>query len=128
MTKDEVDRMFGKGNWLPMPRFMHVQPNGKRRPIDDGKKYMHNQATIYTETMDCVTAVQPAIHMKVLGSEVRKKVPPNRRRTWKEAMKHLGVTDPRMESGTEDLPDAYRFVPGDPAENNVNVVGSMMAT
>ena len=28
LSKAELDAQFGQDQWLPMPRFLHVQPNG----------------------------------------------------------------------------------------------------
>ena len=60
-TKTQLDQAFGEGNWLPMQRFMHVQPSGKLRPIDNGRSCGHNSLswaleTIITNTPDFAAA------------------------------------------------------------------------
>jgi len=121
-TREEMDSWLGKGQWLPMPRFLHVQPSGKFRPIDDGSRYDHNLATQYSETLDCVTAIQPALHIKVLAKKVKARVPARCRGSWKSAMRAKGMPKVGIATGTEDLPDAYRYVPTHPRENKVNIV------
>ena len=56
-----------------MPRSKIIQANSKHRPIDDGSRCGHNEATAYVETLDCVSAVQSAVHAKVLmeGSQAK---------------------------------------------------------
>ena len=122
LTKQEADEAYGPGSWVPMPRFMHVQPNGKRRPIDDGKRHSHNKAMMYTETLDCVTAIQPAVHLKAFCAEVREhsKVAPSA--PFSEALASVGFPGGELGSGTEDMPDAYRYVPAHPEEAPFNVV------
>ena len=109
-TKLELDKKFGVGRWLPLPRFEIIQPNGKHRPIDDGSRNHHNAATGYSETLDCVTALQPAVH---IGHLVK-------------VAKSLAAGDSlaqlEVETGSEDMPDAYRWVPNSPDEAHVNVV------
>ena len=71
LTRVQMDKRWGKGNWMPMPRFEHVQPNGKQRPIDDGSRYFHNAATAFDETIECCTALQPATHLKAFVREAK---------------------------------------------------------
>ena len=42
--------------------------------------------------------------------------------SFREAMRLIGVPTAQFESGTEDMPDAYRFVPEGPAEQDMNIV------
>ena len=79
LTKEECDGMFGKGGWLPVIRFEHVQPGGKKRPIDDARRYGHNKAVEYTETLDCVSAFQPSLHVREMRRAVKQEA---RRRRW----------------------------------------------
>ena len=122
MQRDEVDAMFGKHCWLPMPRFLHVQPNGKWRPIDDGSRLDHNLGTKYSETLDCVTAVQPALHVKALARAAAQACSQPAPATFEEALVRLRVPGAAVKSGTEDMPDAYRYVPAHPAEEPFNIV------
>ena len=47
-----MDQRWGLGQWAMVPRFDHVQPSGKHRPIDDGLRSGHNAAMTPTETLD----------------------------------------------------------------------------
>ena len=69
MTKDEADSKWGAGRWLPMPRFEMVQASGKHRPIDDGKRFGHNSASGFTETIECCSAFQPVVHARALAQQ-----------------------------------------------------------
>ena len=51
---------------MPLPTFDHVQDSGKHRRIDNGKKSFHNAATAYSEELDLCSALQPAVHAKLL--------------------------------------------------------------
>ena len=65
-TRARMDAVYGEGKWVPMLRFDHIQPNGKHRPNDDGKRYGHSDACGAEETLDCCTPTQPAIANKTL--------------------------------------------------------------
>jgi hypothetical protein len=95
-----------------MPRFEVIQPNGKHRPIDDGKRYGHNDAAAYTETLDCCTATQPVAHLRAVVRQAAQLGIPQ---------SELATTG--VETGGEDLPDAYRWVPNAEEDHSVNVVG-----
>ena len=105
-----MDERWGAGRWLPLPRFQIVQASGKKRPIDDGARNSHNEMVRYSETLDCPSPVQPAVQLRALTA----------------ALLARGLTpaqlDQRAETGTEDMPDAYRFVPIRPAELSQNIV------
>ena len=120
-SKQELDREFGPGKWVPMPRFLHIQANGKWRPIDDGRRYSHNQATRYTETLDCVTAVQPGLHVRALCRAAQRKAGESAG-SVQEAFEAIGLGGVGVRTGTEDMPDAYRYVPCHPEEAPFNVV------
>ena len=94
-----------------MPRFLHIQPNGKWRPIDDGRRYAHNQATGYVESLDCVIALQPAVHLATLMKVLQR-----------HGYTHFQIGQLQAETGLEDIPHAYRWVPNAPNEEHVNVV------
>ena len=49
MSKDEMDARWGRGKWLPLPRFQIVQASGKKRPIDDGARNAHNESLSNTD-------------------------------------------------------------------------------
>ena len=112
MTREAIDAKYGAGQWLPMPRFEHVQRNGKQRPIDDAKRWGHNDATGYDETLDCCAAVQPAIQVAARVQQIR--------RSQMEQIAEQGIC---MDIGGEDTPDADRWIPSAPEEAAFNVVG-----
>ena len=108
-TRQEMDARWGRGKWLPLPRFQIVQASGKKRPIDDGARNAHNEMVRYFEALDCPTPTQPATQLRALVSELNSAGTAR----WGEL---------RAETGTEDMPDAYRFVPIVPAELSQNIV------
>ncbi|CAE7336028.1 unnamed protein product, partial [Symbiodinium sp. CCMP2456] len=60
LPKQDLDRRYGVGGWLPMRRFM-LQQSNKLRGIDDGRSSGHNascyaEETIYTSSPDFVGA------------------------------------------------------------------------
>ena len=67
LSREDLDRRFGHNRWLPMPRFEHVQPNGKQRPIDDGARFEHNALSGYQESIECCTAVQPGLQLRAVA-------------------------------------------------------------
>ena len=66
LSRADMDRRYGEARWLPMPRFEVVQASGKRRPIDDGKRFGHNEASGFLETIERCSATQPATHLRAL--------------------------------------------------------------
>ena len=110
LSRADMDRRYGEARWLPMPRFEVVQASGKRRPIDDGKRFGHNEASGFLETIECCSATQPATHLRALY------VAASQQGAADELQGH------RAETGGEDMPDAYRWVPADPKEAHLNVV------
>ena len=69
MTKAEADTKWGMGQWLPMPRFETIQASGKHRPTDYGKRFGHNSASGFTETVECCSAFQPVVHARALTQQ-----------------------------------------------------------
>ncbi|OLP73708.1 hypothetical protein AK812_SmicGene46965 [Symbiodinium microadriaticum] len=95
-TKQELDAQYGRGAWLAMPRFAHVQGCGKVRPIDNGKAAGHNSfswsdETIYTSSPDAVAGAARKF-AKLMESEG---MPP-----WCQLV-----------FGSDDMSSAYRQVP-----------------
>ena len=112
MTKDLADSRWGPNRWLPMPRFETIQASGKHRPIDDGKRFGHNSARGFTETIECCSAFQPAAHARALAQQ---------------AVLHgcdVLLFQQTLETGGEDMPEAYRWVPADPGEGSLNVIAT----
>ena len=112
MTREQADSSWGPGRWLPMPRVETIQASGKHHPIDDGKRFGHNSASGFTETIECCSAFQPVVHARahaqqaiLHGSETR-------------------LIQQTLETGGEDMPEAYRWVPADPQEGALNVIAT----
>jgi hypothetical protein len=113
MTRSQMDLYMRGQPWKPMPRFLVQQPNGKLRAIDDGKRYGHNLATSYSETLDCCTALQPIHHVQAIV-----------RQAMRLGIPRQVLIDLLVETGNEDLPDAYRYVPNHPEDTDVNIFGT----
>ena len=112
MTKDQADSKWGAGQWLPMPRFETIQASGKHRPIDDGKRFGHNSASGFEETIECCSAFQPAVHARALAQQA-----------VLQGCDDL-LSQQMLETGGEDMPEAYRWVPADPREGSLNVIAT----
>ena len=104
-----MDARWGRGKWLPLPRFHLVQASGKKRPSEDGARNAHNDMVRYSEALDCPTPTQRATQLRALVSEL-----------VSAGCSQLGTL--AAETGTEDMPDAYLLVPIAPAELAQNVV------
>ena len=50
VTVESLDVEYGKDSWSVVPAFVHTQPDGKRRRIDDAKAGMQNLATAFFGT------------------------------------------------------------------------------
>ena len=103
------------GGWAPIERFdlPQVKSDGtvQHRPIDNARRSGHNDAATAVEQLDLCSAIQPVVHVQALAAALQSS--PGDSETWKKL---------RVESGGEDLPDAYRYVPVDPQDLNVNIV------
>eukprot|EP00972_Heterocapsa_arctica_P100489 14817513-Heterocapsa_arctica.AAC.1 len=78
-----------------MPCFEIVQASGKRRPMDNGARFGQNEASGFHETIECCTAVQPAVQPRALMTQ---------------AQKQGRLAEPQaedIETGGEDMPEAY---------------------
>ena len=96
LTEDQVNEAFPAG-WAGIPSFCHVQPNGKKRRIDNGRAPKHNQATEYLETVTLCTAFHPALMGRLLVATMVALGGPKRE-----------IDETEFESGTDDIPNAYR--------------------
>ncbi len=91
---------YGKRQFSAIPCFVVVQACGKKRRIDNAKKSKDNQATQYTEKFRLANAYAPALSAKMLF----------------QAGRRLGLSEAQvwrlldLESGGEDLPDAFRSI------------------
>ena len=93
-----------------MVRFCHVQPNGKRRPIDNG---LSAESNVFTSTLDKLRLcgpLQPVFVAEEIFSVAQE---------MSVVLRALGMP---IESGGEDLPDAYRGTPTRPEDLNVTFV------
>ena len=100
-TAEELDALYGPGQWLPMERFMVRQASGKLRCIDNGKKYKHNKAAKMLETLfivglDFIPAVVKVILLVLLQMIAADDI------DWVVYALEIGIID---------LVDAYRYVP-----------------
>ena len=105
-----MDERHGVGKWASVPSFCHTQANGKQRRIDNGKRGLQNAWTRFLEKLKLCTAIQPLIIVKL----------------FLMIALNMGI-DLKSEghgfvSGTEDMPDAYRYVPCSADDLDVNVV------
>jgi hypothetical protein len=84
-----------------IPCFCHTQASGKQRRIDDGKKSGNNLGTQYSEKFCLPNAFTPAMAVQAF---------------WRAAIR-VGASPRvfdlivRLESATEDMPDAFRTIP-----------------
>ncbi len=96
-----MDQIYGKGNWTALPCFCHVQACGKKRRIDDAKAQRANAATRYKERFRLASAFAPAQAARALQQAVLFLGLP---RSYALRLRNL-------ESGGEDMPDAFRSIP-----------------
>ncbi|CAE8598126.1 unnamed protein product, partial [Polarella glacialis] len=128
-TENDLNEMFGVGGWLPLERFMHQQSSGKMRPIDNGKKYGHNKAsleteTIYTSSPDFVAASARAFLTEVLVVLELQGHAPNGILACEDltALCSFLPEWSGLEIGTDDMKDAYGQCPNEPEDHCVVVI------
>ncbi len=92
---------YGKRSFSAIPCFVHTQACGKKRRIDNAKKSRDNEATQYTEKFRLANAYAPGLSARLLF-QAGKKVGLTEAQVWE-------LLD--LESGGEDLPDAFRSIP-----------------
>jgi hypothetical protein len=123
LTKAELDKQFGRGNWRAMERFLHIQSCGKERIIDNAKKSGHNLFTELLETIFTTSPERVASAVRLIMDIVVK-------------YEHLDVSDVEaalqwiqdyldwlvFTFSTDDLPDAYRGCPVAPCDQAVSIV------
>ncbi len=96
-----MDAIFGPGRYTAIPCFCHVQACGKKRRIDNAKAQRANAATRYTEKFRLANAFAPATGAVALQQAAR-------RLRLSLAARRLLLY---LESGGEDMPDAFRSIP-----------------
>ncbi len=112
VSEDVLVAKYGRGRYSAIPCFVHTQACGKERRIDNAKKSKGNATTQYTEGFWLSNACAPALSARMLPQAGRKQgLPP-------EVMLRLL----HLESGGEDLPDAFRSIPVVAAYLHRNVV------
>ena len=98
-----MDQIHGEGQWSGLPCFCVTQATGKRRRIDNGKAGWTNAATTYSEKFGMNSAYAPAIAAGALEKAVSQLSAERRA----ECLRVIRV----LESGGEDMPDAFRSIP-----------------
>ena len=101
------DGVLVGGEQCPVP-----SPAGEKvRPIDNAKKGKHNEATVAAEKLVLCNTAQPVVDARALV----------------EAAQVQGLEDVlqhhRLQTGGEDMPNAFRTVPCAPEDYMVNVTG-----
>ena len=103
---------YGRGGYTAIPCFVHTQASGKQRRIDNAKRSGDNKATRYSEKFRLPNAFAPALSARMLlEAGMRQKLPPEL--IWR-------LLD--LESGGEDLPDAFRSIPSEKSYLKHNIV------
>eukprot|EP00435_Cladocopium_sp_Y103_P063617 s646_g25.t1 len=100
-SKMDLDKEFGPGEWRFLERFLIVQPDGKKRVIDNGRKSGHNQHTQMQETISTVSVDFVASVARMMCDRIAEPL-----ETWDQVHPWLS-----LRLGTDDLPDAYRGLP-----------------
>jgi len=111
--KSELDEKWGVGKWIPLPTFDHVQSSGKHRRIDNGLASGHNEATEYSEALELCNAFQPGFTAKLFYQEM-----------VEAGLARNEIHDVIIESGGEDMPDAYRWLPVAEGDQCLNIVAA----
>ena len=111
-SRDAFDKLYGKGGWTPVPAFCIEQACGKKRRIDNGRRGGQNDATAFTEKARLCSAFQPALHTRLIWEEAQ------------AAGADLAGEHIELETGGEDLPDAFRSIPCRPEDLDVNIVAA----
>ena len=101
VTRESLDRQFGRGQWRPLERFLIEQSDGKKRVIDNARRTGHNAhtelaETIWTVSVDCIASFASMVVQRFQLDQL-------------QHGDHLDWLSLRI--GTDDLPDAYRGLP-----------------
>ena len=113
MSEEEVDQLFPRG-WAPIPSFCHEQASGKLRRIDNANASDATEAVATSEQATMHSAFQPGLVARAVYRQLQV----------------LGV-HPRsladsLETGGEDVPDAYRGLPVSAEDLCCNIVISAL--
>ncbi|CAE8593271.1 unnamed protein product, partial [Polarella glacialis] len=128
-AENDLNDMFGVGGWLPLDRFMHQQSCGKMRPIDNGKTYGHNKASLETETIyasgpDFIAASAKAFLTEVLVVLELQGHTPKGVLACEDLTKLCSFLPEwsGLDTDTDDMKDAYRQCPNEPEDHCVVVI------
>ena len=111
-----MDSWYGLGKWMPTLCFCHTQSTGKKRRIDNAKKAAKNRLTQRVERFTMNHAFLPGVVVRLIlfiACELG---------CFKEVM------DMQIESGGEDMPNAFRGIPTFAAHLIHNVVAAKCPT
>eukprot|EP00971_Amphidinium_carterae_P080182 1586754-Amphidinium_carterae.1 len=107
LTKKQMDRRFGKGQWRALPRrLLWQESHNKHRMIDNARTSEHNMGTLVTETIFTTPLDVTVQVLRCLRERFQQPL--------------SGPLQPFLSS--EDLKDAYRSIPIDPYQQNLAVV------
>ena len=109
MTHFELDAKYGRGGWRPLHRFLHVDPSGNDRLVDDPKSTGHNAGTWGDETIYTTSAdfIETAVH--VISEDILDTM--GAANYLAERALELLPDWAKFELGAEDMLDAFRQVP-----------------
>ena len=110
LSARDCDEKYGVGGWAAVPRLDLLQGD-KHRPIDDGRRGGHNACMSFAERLDLCGADQPLLHAKCLHESCQG-----------EGVSPVVRSRHRLLSGSEDLPQAYRWIPVAPEDMCANIV------
>ena len=105
-TYEEIDLMFGKGNWRSIRAFPVLQ-KGKYRRCDDAKESLHNAASILRETITTIMADWPVRAAAAFAAAIGFDGEP-----W------------QMMASTDDMYKAYRMAPCSQPQYTITAVRS----
>ena len=108
LSKQEMDRIFGRGGWRFVPRFL-ISQSLRDRLIDDAKRGKQNYATIMGDTIFTISLDFMAECLYIMTEELMEmlEAETGTRPTSLPSWFNLGMA-------LDDLPDAYKGCPIDP--------------
>ena len=102
----ELDKLYSN-EWAQVPSFVITQASGKKRLISNGKN-RQNAATAWCEQITLCTASAPVLTTRAFVERAVKA--------------DIGPGKVQLESGGEDLPDAYLSLPALPEHVKYNII------
>ena len=110
MSKPELEARLKGRPFRLIRRFCVEQASGKKRPIDDAQDGGQSDLTSDADKLELCSAFRPTQHLKAVEQAAEL-----------DGSSIVDVDD-SFETGGEDLPDAYRFVPQLPAHAEACIV------